>query len=348
MFLSFIVPVFNADEYLEECLFSLIYQDISHDNFEIICIDDGSTDDSIKILRKFESEYKNVIVFLQKNSGVSSARNRGIKEAKGDYVWFVDSDDFISHNILKSLEGIACDSDSDRITIGSYSFMNKLTPDEQKRFLQNSLVANVPYKLVMATRTLYKRTYLLDNDIEFIEGVHYGEDGVFNYQTLIHNPLTVDSNILGYFYRVHDASVTNIDEQIRAKKSLSGTNAVFNVLVEDYNKKVCVKETRRMLLYWMYATIKNYVFLDEEYFCDTFVWDHNLANVPMFDFELRSFNNFLRKLSKSRNYKKLVSFHQKKVRRAAYQEKKRLQMKKVKSYLKHPKRLLRVWFELKK
>lgn len=342
MFLSFVVPVYNASKYLEECLLSLISQDISPDEFEIICVDDGSTDDSKLILEDYRKRYSNVVVCYQENTGVSSARNRGIKEAKGNYIWFVDSDDFISHNILNQLKNIALTNNADRVTVESYSFKNNLDIDEQQRFYKNSLNPNVPYKLVMATRTLYKREYLLKNNIEFINGVHYGEDGVFNYQTLIHNPATVESNLLGYFYRVHDQSVTNIDEKIRTKKSLEGTSVVFKILVEDYNKKVCVKETRRMLLYWMYATLKSYAVLDDDYFCDNFVWEYKLKNIPFFDFELRKLNRFLGKLSESHNYKRLVSFYKRYLKKIAFLKKKDDNKKRIKSYIKHPRRLLKM------
>ena len=254
----------------------------------------------------------------------------------------MDSDDFISHNILNQLKNIALTNNADRITVESYSFKNNLDIDEQQRFYKNSLNPNVPYKLVMATRTLYKREYLLKNNIEFINGVHYGEDGVFNYQTLIHNPATVESNLLGYFYRVHDQSVTNIDEKIRTKKSLEGTSVVFKILVEDYNKKVCVKETRRMLLYWMYATLKSYAVLDDDYFCDTFVWEYKLKNIPFFDFELRKLNRFFGKLSESHNYKSLVSFYKRYLKKIAFLKKKDDNKKRIKSYVKHPRRLLKM------
>ena len=103
MLLSFIIPVYNTEEYLESCIQSLLEQDISQDEYEIICINDGSSDRSLEILKHFSQNYKNIIVVDQKNFGVCASRNRGLDLAKGEYIWFIDSDDFIKKNILGTL-----------------------------------------------------------------------------------------------------------------------------------------------------------------------------------------------------------------------------------------------------
>ena len=100
MFLSFIVPVYNTEMYLRECLDSLLTQDIPYDDYEIICVNDGSTDGSLQILREYERNCSNVTVIDQANSGVSTARNAGLDIARGQYIWFIDSDDVVLHDIL--------------------------------------------------------------------------------------------------------------------------------------------------------------------------------------------------------------------------------------------------------
>ena len=101
MFISFIVPVYNTEKYLYACLDSLLDQDLSPDEYEIICINDGSTDNSLAVLKKYEAEYKNIFVINQRNSGVCQARNAGLLKAKGEYIWFIDSDDVIEKHSLK-------------------------------------------------------------------------------------------------------------------------------------------------------------------------------------------------------------------------------------------------------
>lgn len=90
MFLSFIVPIFNSEKYLEACLDSLLKQDIPAIDFEIICVNDGSKDRSEVILTKYAKIHDNIKVISQQNKGVAEARNRGIIEAKGKYIWFID------------------------------------------------------------------------------------------------------------------------------------------------------------------------------------------------------------------------------------------------------------------
>lgn len=92
MFLSFIIPVYNTERYLDVCISSLLHQDLPHSDYEIICINDGSTDHSLDIMKKWESEAENVVVIDQRNAGVCTARNTGLDKAVGDYIWFIDSE----------------------------------------------------------------------------------------------------------------------------------------------------------------------------------------------------------------------------------------------------------------
>lgn len=103
MKLSIILPVYNVEEYLEECLESLVNQNYSQ--YEIIAVNDGSTDNSLKILKKYQKKYSKVLkVYDKENGGVSTARNYGIEKAKGQYLFFVDSDDYILPNTLTTLD----------------------------------------------------------------------------------------------------------------------------------------------------------------------------------------------------------------------------------------------------
>ena len=93
MKLSVIIPVFNSEKYIEECLKSLLRQKLSDSEYEILCIDDGSTDHSGSILEAYEKKYRQIRVFRQENRGVSAARNKGLQEARGEYLSFVDGDE---------------------------------------------------------------------------------------------------------------------------------------------------------------------------------------------------------------------------------------------------------------
>ena len=103
---SLIIPVYNVEKYLEQCIESCENQDIPYDEYEIIAINDGSSDKSLEILKSLESKYKNIKVISQKNQGQSVARNVGLNVAKGQYIWFIDSDDWINANVLKGIYDI--------------------------------------------------------------------------------------------------------------------------------------------------------------------------------------------------------------------------------------------------
>lgn len=109
MKISIIIPIYNCEEYISDCLASLIDQGIPPEDYEIICIDDGSVDQSIRIVEEFAAINRNIIVIKKNNEGIAATRNLGLDYAKGEYIVFVDADDFLESNILcrilKILEG---------------------------------------------------------------------------------------------------------------------------------------------------------------------------------------------------------------------------------------------------
>ena len=100
--ITIIIPIYNAEQYLNECLYSVINQ--SYKNLEILCIDDGSTDNSFKLLKEMQKEDERIIVITQTNQGQGTVRNNGINTATGDYVMFLDSDDYLERNACEILK----------------------------------------------------------------------------------------------------------------------------------------------------------------------------------------------------------------------------------------------------
>ena len=98
---SIIVPVYNVEKYLDKCMVSILCQ--SYKNIEVIIVNDGSTDKSLNICNKWKEKDSRIEMFSQPNKGLSSARNKGLKYAKGEYVLFVDSDDWISINMVDKM-----------------------------------------------------------------------------------------------------------------------------------------------------------------------------------------------------------------------------------------------------
>ena len=109
--ISLIIPVYNVQEYIEKALQSVVNQTFK--DFEVIIVNDGSKDQSVEIVKKFIRKYDNFRLINQENQGLSGARNTGLKEAKGEYIAFIDSDDFIENNFLEELYNLAVDNDAD-------------------------------------------------------------------------------------------------------------------------------------------------------------------------------------------------------------------------------------------
>lgn len=124
MKISTIIPIYNTATYLEKCINSIINQTIGFENIELILVNDGSTDNSEKIIKKYTKKYKNIKYIYQENSGQASARNNGLKCANGEYISFVDSDDFIEPDMYLELYEAAKKDKFDIVTC-DYTFLKK-------------------------------------------------------------------------------------------------------------------------------------------------------------------------------------------------------------------------------
>lgn len=100
MLVSIIIPIYNVEQYIEQCFTSIYAQDISEDIFEVIAVNDGTPDNSMSIVKTIASQHKNLVIINQENQGLSVARNTGLDHAKGEYIWFVDSDDWLTKDSL--------------------------------------------------------------------------------------------------------------------------------------------------------------------------------------------------------------------------------------------------------
>lgn len=162
---SVIVTVYNTEKYIEQCVNSLINQTYEH--IEIILVDGGSTDKTPEICRKYESKYKNIRLVQKENEGVSSARNRGITEATGDYILFVDGDDWVESNTIETLVWLEEENEADIAFIikegHTYSTGEVLIDDGKKMLLH---ILNV--SAVETWGKLFKKQ--LFDDIRFPEG----------------------------------------------------------------------------------------------------------------------------------------------------------------------------------
>jgi glycosyltransferase involved in cell wall biosynthesis len=189
--LSIIVPIYNIEPYVERCLRSLEVQDISRDDYEIICINDGSPDNSRRVVECLQKEFDNIILIDQENQGVSRARNNGIDKACGKYLLFIDADDYVDTNsfsrILKNV-----DEHEAQVSFLSFSILNEdetinersLYPKDTSQkyigieayFKARGISSNVPDRM---TGVLFERDFINKNYLRFLPDVPYLEDGEF-------------------------------------------------------------------------------------------------------------------------------------------------------------------------
>lgn len=181
--ISVIIPVFNAERYLEVCLNSLWKQ--SNKDFEVIMIDDGSSDRSKEICRLFTEKSEKYKYYFQENQGVSAARNLGIKKAKGKWITFVDADDFVTEDYITQIQENI--KNVDAVIFGQFceldGFSEVIQPNT--KFLESilgskkcSLIDNAyPYTV---WSKVYKKEIIEKNNLEFIQGLANGEDMLFN------------------------------------------------------------------------------------------------------------------------------------------------------------------------
>ena len=242
---SVIVPVYNVEKYITRCLTSLVNQTI--DDLEIILVNDGSKDNSEQIIRQFKKDYKNIIYVKKENGGLSSARNFGLIYATGEYVAFLDSDDYVDRAIYQKMYEKAKATNSDYVEC---DFIWKY-PDHEKidlGFRYKDKKEMFEKARVVAWNKLIKREIIIDNKLEFPVGLYY-EDIEFFYKLLpyINNFSFVEEPLIYYVQR--DNSIVN--------KQDSRTKQIFKVLenVIDYYKKIGLYSEYEKQIEYTYARI---------------------------------------------------------------------------------------------
>lgn len=255
MFLSFIIPVYNTEEYLDECLQSLLSQDIPTEDYEIICVNDGSTDGSLEILRQYEQGYSSVKVIDQKNGGVCRARNTGLRAAKGNYIWFFDSDDVLQQNSLGLLRNISRDQAYDRIVVGQKCFIDTVSASgANERVFQDS----APWFDSVVSRSLLRREFLLEHDLYFhYPDLRYGEDALMMYEIKRYMPTCIQIDETLYFYRTRQNSAVTASDKRGSHQQLKSNIAEAEILKGYYEKKdgILAEETANRFMSFLWGSL---------------------------------------------------------------------------------------------
>lgn len=205
--ISVIIPVYNVEQYLQQCLDSLLRQ--TYQNFELILVDDGSLDNSWEIMQDYAKKDTRVRLFRKENGGVSSARNFGLEIAKGDYIAFVDSDDFVAEQYLEGLYW-ALDKENAKLAVCKFAQVDETAEPTFELFwelpkIRREIVTKQDYVYGGATtcsqcwRALYHRDLL--KDIRFDSEIYIGEDTIFFLQAFLKAEKFAYINEKLYFYR---------------------------------------------------------------------------------------------------------------------------------------------------
>lgn len=229
--ISVIIPVYNVEKYLNRGVESVLCQ--TYKNFELLLVDDGSTDESARMCDEWAKKDERINVIHRPNGGVSSARNEGIKKARGEYLLFLDADDEFTSGLLehcdefiKKHEGIKVFNFSstdyyENGTVfpsniykkGEYSFSSQ---KEKVEFFLN--LARQDYAIYSSCRSCYKKSFLIDNRLFFDEGCAIGEDVIFNFRTFMLLDKYVETGFDGYKYDRRDNSCSASNKKIRVQK----------------------------------------------------------------------------------------------------------------------------------
>jgi glycosyltransferase involved in cell wall biosynthesis len=263
--ISVVLPVYNVANYLRKCLDSLVNQ--TFEDFEVICVNDGSTDLSLGILEGYALSDSRFKIISQENKGLSGARNTGIQHVKGKYVLFVDSDDWLEEKALEELYNHVEGFDSD-ITMFKFRYFNEDTKEISES--QNSKLEIIPDSLITSNfnykdvldilfkishspfNKLYKTSFLRELDAKFLYGSYY-EDLEFFYKVFLKaEKVSVLPQYL-YFYRIRDESISNIGDE--------GSFDIFNVLYSTKQTLIDSNIYREVRNEWLMFIIVNLKFI---------------------------------------------------------------------------------------
>lgn len=255
---SVIIPVYNTERYLRRCLDSVCNQTLS--DIEIICVNDCSPDNSLDILNEYATKDSRIkIIDFKENKGAAVARNKGISEASGEYIGFVDSDDFVDLDFYEKLYTKALETDADCVkgNIKTYNNVTQISKTEQWLNLNDLIKKNKAYFYFTFTSAIYSAKVIKSNNIKFLEGFVHFEDPYFTiFANLYYDKICVLDDIYYYYCDNKESSsrkqITNkhVESQIKGSKLILELLSKHNVKKQHYI--IVVGFVIRQLFDWAY------------------------------------------------------------------------------------------------
>ena len=267
--ISIIIPVYNVEKYLKECLDSIVNQTFR--DFEIICINDGSTDSSPEILNKYAQKDNRFIVISQENQGQGVARNRGIEIANGEYIMFLDSDDWLDTNTFELCYKQIKECKNDFVMFGYsnyYEERNLLVPNTTKlkpfKGIENKSInlktLDIPfYNNSFCVTQIYSKEFLDKNNIRFSTDKN-GEDILFVSKAIIESSSISIIDKPLYVYRRRMFSTTTTQNEYFINSTFSTRQKAYELYLQSGNKNLTnafIEYEIRSLIHW-FSTIEDY------------------------------------------------------------------------------------------
>lgn len=275
--ISIIVPIYNVEKYLNKCIESIVNQ--TYENIEIILIDDGSNDNSGIICDEYAKKDNRIIVVHKENGGVSSARNKGLKIAKGEWISFVDADDWIEQTFCQTLLNKVIQEQADIALCGynriTDNRIEKINANNQEVFLNSNeyLVKslNPQTGFGFCHMKLIKKEVL--KSISFNERIEVGEDALFNIQLSTYIKKAVFLKQPLYNYRINNQSVVKRYDENYANKYLKSMKIIEEYIWQEYNEEneenIEIKQNYyNFVAYHIMLIIVNYCYHPDNKMCN--------------------------------------------------------------------------------
>lgn len=263
MKLSIIVPVYNVEKYVRRCILSIIEQNndlFSH--IELIIVNDGTPDNSVNCIMDLVVQYANIILINQVNQGLSMARNNGMAAAHGDYVWFIDSDDWIAPNSLEILQPLL-DGTNDAVVMGVYHVTEETMTGGHNIFFESAksmtgkeAFMNNCAQMCTAQYTVYRKSFLTDNYLYFMKGVYHEDNELCPKISYLSHKTTYIPNSLYYRYMIVSdgrQSITTVANSKRAFDLLKVVRSLYDFV----NTNVIEKDIRTQFYSFMCVSMNS-------------------------------------------------------------------------------------------
>ena len=231
--LSIIIPLYNCEKYIKQCLDTIFRQEMNESEFEVIVIDDGSKDSGYSLASEYANRHQNILVIKQENQGVACARNNALEKATGDYVTFVDADDMLVSGSLRTLLKIAVENKADIVKAAHKEVPEDAVCEDFSSSHDNSSIQIMTGEeaIVNVTRMkegycwgyLISRKLITDNRLSFPPKVAFMEDWAFITQAILKSRTFVNADVLLYLYRRNSSSCM---ANVTTEKMLLGCQAI--------------------------------------------------------------------------------------------------------------------------